>query len=480
MILAGHPQAQNNPGLKLGLKKSHYGQIKNNLRSRFTPNQIITLHEYDALPMLHLRASNPQVLLQLLQDSKIRRLYEIENLEPFLAESLPLIGQDLAINLGSGFTGAGTTVAVLDTGADYTHAAFGSCTGVATPASCRVVYSQDFAPNDGELDDNGHGTNVSGIVAGVAPEVEIAALDVFDGAVAPTDSIIAAINWVINNQATYNIVSMNLSLGIPYPHFNTPCMDNWAAIPFANAREAGVLPVVASGNEASTNGIAAPACTPGAVSVGAVYDSYTEVGWFVPLCFDAEEEADQVTCFSNSSPFLSLLAPGAYIEAAGITAAGTSQAAPHVAGTVALMKDANPELSPSDSEALLINTGVDVLDDRNGLTFPRLNALAAVFGAAAWGSLDSDGDGVINEFDNCPFDASGSHADPDGDDQGNVCDLDDDGDFLLDTDEVIYGSDPFNPDSDGDGVLDGLEVIAGRNPTVHEPAILIAVTSHLH
>src|SRR5262249_20240562 len=155
--------------------------------------------------------------------------------------------------------------------------AFGPCTAVATPAAtCKVVFAQDFAPDDGALDDNGHGTNVAAIALGVAPGTRILSLDVFNGSSAWDSDIIAALNWVVNNRSTYNIASANMSLGDGT--FNTSvCSGGSYDSPFANLRAVGVLPVVAAGNGAMsagffTNGISGPACAPGAISVGAVYD----------------------------------------------------------------------------------------------------------------------------------------------------------------------------------------------------------------
>ena len=90
------------------------------------------------------------------------------------------------------------------------------------------------------------------------------------------------------------------------------------------------------------------------------------------------------------------------------------------------------------------------------------------FTAPAGGALDSDGDGVPDVIDNCPFDANPGQEDNDGDGLGDVCDDDDDNDGLSDADEALYGTDPFNPDTDGDGVSDGDEVAAGRNPLFDE------------
>ncbi len=59
-------------------------------------------------------------------------------------------------------------VAILDTGVNYTHAAFGNCTSPGMPEACRVSAAVEVALNDGALDDNGHGTNVAAIALGVA------------------------------------------------------------------------------------------------------------------------------------------------------------------------------------------------------------------------------------------------------------------------------------------------------------------------
>ena len=86
---------------------------------------------------------------------------------------------------------------------------------------------------------------------------------------------------------------------------------------------------------------------------------------------------------------------------------------------------------------------------------------------------DSDGDDVPDHLDNCPANANVDQADLDGDTEGDACDLDADGDQLLDAyetgtgvfvSETDTGTDPRNPDSDGDGLDDGLEVNTGLDP----------------
>jgi subtilisin family serine protease len=293
-------------------------------------------------------------------------------------ESFRLIQQPAALD--AGFSGNGASVAVLDTGLDYRSSEFGTCSAPGA-AGCAVAFVRDFAPDDAALDANGHGTNVAGIVRGMAPRARVIGLDVFNGSGASSADIISAMNWVIANRATYNIVAMNLSLG--GGRSTTTCPTDVFATPVASARAAGVLSVIASGNNASTTAISSPACAPEAISVGAVYDS-AGTGLQSSVCTDRSSASDQVACFSNSAAFLSLVAPGTFVTAAGITMTGTSQATPHVAGAVALLASRFPNDTASTRASRLLSGATMVRDARNGITRPRLT-LGAGFGACSIG-----------------------------------------------------------------------------------------------
>jgi len=122
--------------------------------------------------------------------------------------------------------------------------------------------------------------------------------------------------------------------------------------------------------------MASPACAPDAVSVGAVYDaSMGSIYWGV--CSD-NAVSDQVTCFSDSAPFLDLLAPGALITAAGNTMGGTSQAAPHVAGAAAILAQVFPAESPEQWLFRLKATGLMVTDEGNDTSTARIDIGAAI------------------------------------------------------------------------------------------------------
>jgi subtilisin family serine protease len=343
------------------------------------------IRRYSAFPVSLVRVESPRALLELVSRSQVESVSADGTLYPALAESLPLIRQPEAAAAGD--TGAGTAVAVIDTGVDYSDPVFGGC-GTAGAPGCKVVYAQDFGGDDGQLDDNGHGTNVAAIVLGVAPNTGILGLDVF-GATGTTrySDVLAAVNFAVANQQTYDIRALNLSLGSAFSYSDTECTSsNPFVTAFASARAVGILPVVAAGNDAYRSGVfqsgvSFPACTPGAVRVGAVYDG--NVGglqWGTPpsTCTDASTTADQITCFSQTGPLLTVLAPGALITAAGITEGGTSQAAPHVAGAAAVLAAALPSASVDTIQTAIAESGPSITDPRNNLTRHRLDLVSAV------------------------------------------------------------------------------------------------------
>jgi subtilisin family serine protease len=313
-----------------------------------------------------------------------------------LAQSVPMIGGDVVH--AAGYTGKGVTVAILDSGVDYTHPDLADsivdqqCFCVGSSGGCCPNAATSQSGTGAALDENGHGTNVAGIVAskgtiasvGVAPGVKIVAVRVLDkdGAFSGLSQVISGLQWVYDNHPEVRVI--NASLGT-FSLFTGYCDSTSSAIAqiINKLRTRGTIVFVSSGNQASTTSMGSPACVQNTVSVGAVYDGNNNSVTFPQVCTDATTTADQITCFTNSNSTLDLLAPGAVITSTGrgggkSSYIGTSQASPHCAGAAAILLEIKPSLTPDDIESILKTSGKAIADSRNAVVVPRLNLLAAV------------------------------------------------------------------------------------------------------
>ncbi|MEN8218893.1 MAG: S8 family serine peptidase [Pseudomonadota bacterium] len=287
-----------------------------------------------------------------------------------LAESIPHIQAD-AVHARP-YTGKGITVAVLDTGIDTDHPDLADSIVAQhcfSQASCPPNDTNESESAEDDIFGGGHGTHVAGIITsprGVAPDVGIVAIKVFSNLSVfsvPLDSdILAGLDWIRAHLSTQPVHIISLSFG--GGAFSNICDDENPAYAdiFKQLRAKGIAIFVAAGNEGSKNEIAAPACLNEAIAVGATTLS------------------DNIASFSNSNNLVDILAPGVGITSSligggYITQSGTSAATPMAAGVAALMLQANPALTPNLIEIIMENSGVIVTD---GLTFPRVNALAAV------------------------------------------------------------------------------------------------------
>jgi hypothetical protein len=327
---------------------------------------------------------------------------------PATSTSGPLVAVDdfRADTRFAGIDGSGYAIAVLDTGIDLDDPFFGSDAN-GDGISDRIVYQYDFADGDANASDySGHGSNVTSIAAssdstytGMAPDADIIALKVFtDSGSGNFAYLEKALQWVIANAAAYNIVSVNMSI-TDGGNYDTPVQLYGIGDELATLAAMDVVVVSASGNSFyqvnSIQGVAYPSADPNSLSVGAVYEGSYGKYSYSSGAVAYSTGADSITPFSQRDDELSdVFAPGAPITGAGkgsglVTMHGTSQAAPHIAGIVALAQELavqtlGRKLTYDEITQLLVSSGDSIFDgdDENdnvantGQTFARLNVLA--------------------------------------------------------------------------------------------------------
>jgi minor extracellular serine protease Vpr len=258
-----------------------------------------------------------QVLTPLSQLNEIRALPGVKAVhrapihEPAIGASVPLIGAPDVWN-DFGYDGDGVVIAIIDTGIDYTHAAFG---GSGDPAdyddndpdiiepgsfpTAKVIAGYDFAgttynadsgspayqpipnPDPDPLDQNGHGTHVASTAAGIAagdvmtgtaPGAELMALKVF-GVTGSTALVIDALEMATYNYLLYGWPQViNMSLGAP---FGTNDPSNPSVLGSENAALAGITVIASAGNAGNNHYITSlPAAADRAISVAASTTGY--------------------------------------------------------------------------------------------------------------------------------------------------------------------------------------------------------------
>ena len=275
--------------------------------------------------------------------------------------------------------GAGSSVCVLDTGINYSHPDFGSCTSttIHNGVCTKVRGGWDYLNSDSDpYDDQGHGTHVSGIMGangtllGVAPDVTIIPIKVCNSADPSSCSlsaIISGLQWCANNATAFNITAISMSFATSVL-YTSACDDSSSLTSYVNSAFAKNITLIAStGNDGSTTGIGDPSCITNVTSVGAVSDS------------DA--------LIYNRNSITDILAPGVNINSTSWdqlyeVLSGTSMSTPHVSGAVAIMQQYKKLEKGSYSLTTTINTalkqGKNISDSSSGLTFPRLNILASL------------------------------------------------------------------------------------------------------
>jgi subtilisin family serine protease len=345
--------------------------------------QVISFWIFNGLAV----TATQDVIWELAERPEVAR---IEPNEVFQAPDALAVGNPIQPNISlinapalwdMGFRGQGVVVAIMDTGVDVGHPDLA--------ASWRSGSNSWFDPY-GEhpsvpVDLLGHGTQVMGVIVGgdaggtaigVAPEAQWIAVKIFDDrGKATTVSIHQGFQWLLDPDGdpetpdTPHVVNSSWTFGSP--GCNLAFQADLQAL-----RYASVLPIFAAGNfgpGASTD--ASPANYPEAFAVGAVDDDDD---------LYAYGSRGPSACGEPSTVFPEIVAPGVDVWTTDrfgryVDATGTSVAAPHVAGALALLLNAYPDLTIAEQEAGLVNSALDLgaVGADNEFGHGRLDMLAA-------------------------------------------------------------------------------------------------------
>lgn len=324
-------------------------------------------HNFSMISATAIRASS-KGLEGIIDHPSVKRIYADREVHALLDVASPTVeAQQL---WPEGVTGKGVTVAVIDTGI-HDH----------TDLQGRIVAFKDFV-NDRQkpYDDNGHGTHVAGDVAsdgaaseeryrGPASEASLVGVKVLNKMGSGSlSTVIAGVDWCIQNKERYNIHVINLSLG---SEATTSCEDDPVCKIVEKAWGKGIVVCAAAGNDGPEKGtISSPGIAPSIITVGAMDDKNT-----------LDRSDDTIANFSSRGPtveglikpdvvapgvdIISLRSPNSFLSkqigGSGpyVSMSGTSMATPICAGIVALMLDKNPNLTPDEAKQILRQTAED-------------------------------------------------------------------------------------------------------------------------
>jgi serine protease AprX len=305
-----------------------------------------------------------------------------------------------------GIDGSGVGVAIIDSGAVPVQGLDGP--GKIVNGPDLSFESQD--PASQYLDTYGHGTHLSGIIAGddgvaggfqgVAPGAHLVSLKVaaHDGAV-DVSQVLAAIDWVVqhHDDPGLNIRVLNLAYG-------TTSLQTYQLDPIAfaveNAWQHGIVTVVAGGNNgASRATLVDPAVDPYVLAVGAANLNGSLLGCASVAPFSSRSSTRPVDAIAPGVSIQSLRDPGSEIDQAHpgsvvqtrfLRGSGTSQATAVVSGAVAMLLQARPSLTPDNVKALLKATAAPLaLLDRAAEGSGVINIGAAVYAPVPFGSAQN-------------------------------------------------------------------------------------------
>jgi subtilisin family serine protease len=280
-----------------------------------------------------------------------------------------------------GIRGQGIVVANMDTGVDATHPDLA--------AQWRGGTNSWYDPN-GEhssepFDANGHGTSTMGVMVvgaavgtavGMAPDARWVAVKIFnDNGVATVSGIHAGFQWLLDPDGDPSTADAPDVVNNSWT-FQTPSCDLEFEPDLEALRAAAIVPVFAAGNSGPEETTSmSPANNPAALAIGAT----TEADALFSL-----SSRGPSACGGAETVYPELVAPGVDIRTTDLgggyrSLSGTSLAAPHAAGALALLLSAFPDLAADAQEASLLDSAVDLgaPGPDNVFGYGRLDVLAA-------------------------------------------------------------------------------------------------------
>jgi serine protease AprX len=294
-----------------------------------------------------------------------------------------------------GYTGKGVGVALIDTGV----------VPVQGLNSGNVVIGPDLSLDSqapqGNLDGFGHGTHMAGIIAGndaallgggfkgIAPQAKLLSVRVgaHDGA-ADVSQLIAAVDWVVEhrNDNAMNIKVLNLAFGTDGTQSST--LDPLTHA-IENAWRAGITVVVSGGNSGTTQAsLDNPARDPFVIAVGAddTHGTNGTTDDTIPAFssrgsltrhVDVVAPGQSIVSLRNPNSVIDAEYPGAVVDTRFFKGSGTSQAAAVVSGSVALMLQQRPDLTPDDVKQMLMTTARPIVGTPNDTGAGLINVTSA-------------------------------------------------------------------------------------------------------
>ncbi|MGB2728575.1 MAG: S8 family serine peptidase [Halobacteriota archaeon] len=301
-------------------------------------------------------------LYELPKIQNVKMVYEDHEVQAYLDSSVPVIKADTARTTYN-VTGSNVTIAVIDTGIDDAHESLDDMDDNPATTDPKVIGFKDFVNLYADpYDDYGHGTHCAGIAAGtggssvykgVAPGAKLVGIKVLNAWGSGSEStVIAGIDWAVQNKDDYGIKIISMSLGRDYNNDGTTPM----ALACDAAVDAGIVVSVAAGNAGiwGSKTVGDPACAKKVITVGAIDDDM-DIAYFSSRGPTADGRTKPEVCAVG----VDVMSAEADTGSGYVPHGGTSMSTPHVAGIAALMLEYNPNLAPLEVKEILMDTAVD-------------------------------------------------------------------------------------------------------------------------